>query len=200
MAIYDPHKIGAWTTPVVDEADQPVRSAADLKIIFDANSNQIKLAYNALLDELSAHKAAYDAWKAGLENLLTPEQAASLAAAILVLQGQFAGLTPAGIGAEAAHLLFVDQTISTSGWATFTAAAGEETNIQNKGYTYRKSLALTGVTTAMTPLVKSALDKDDCGAQVHDAYIPYNGGIYIYAKSTPSAAWHMLTILVVQGV
>lgn len=113
MTAYDDYKIGAWTTPVANEADQPVRSAAEMKAIFDANSEQIKAKYNALADALSADKALYDAWKAGLENLLTPEQAASLAAAILVLQGQFAGLTPSEINAAK----------KSSGWASFTLLA-----------------------------------------------------------------------------
>lgn len=51
MAITD-KKIGSWTNPVVNEADQPQRTAAEMKAIFDANSNQIKAAFNAVVDEL----------------------------------------------------------------------------------------------------------------------------------------------------
>ncbi len=51
MAITD-KKIGSWTNPVVNEADQPQRTAAEMKAIFDANSNQIKAAFNAVIDEL----------------------------------------------------------------------------------------------------------------------------------------------------
>lgn len=51
MAITD-KKIGSWTNPVVNEADQPQRTAAEMKAIFDSNSNQIKTAFNAVVDEL----------------------------------------------------------------------------------------------------------------------------------------------------
>lgn len=51
MAITD-KKIGSWTNPVVNEADQPQRTAAEMKAIFDANSNQIKAAFNAVIDEI----------------------------------------------------------------------------------------------------------------------------------------------------
>lgn len=45
-------KIAAWTNPVSAEADRPERSAADMKAIFDSNSNQLKAALNSAIDEL----------------------------------------------------------------------------------------------------------------------------------------------------
>ncbi len=48
------NKINAWDTPIVAEADQPKRSAAEMKGIFDANSNQLKAALNAVIDALIA--------------------------------------------------------------------------------------------------------------------------------------------------
>ena len=57
MAITD-KKIGSWTNPVVNEADQPQRTAADMKAIFDSNSNQIKTAFNAVIDELAGDGGA----------------------------------------------------------------------------------------------------------------------------------------------
>lgn len=53
MALED-HKIGEWTSPVSAEADRPKRSAAEMKAIFDSNSEDLKRALNALIDELSA--------------------------------------------------------------------------------------------------------------------------------------------------
>ena len=52
MAITD-QKIGAWTSPVVNEADQPQRTAAEMKAVFDSNSNQLRTGFNALIDELA---------------------------------------------------------------------------------------------------------------------------------------------------
>lgn len=51
MAIQD-NKITTWTNPIVNEADRPQRSAADMKAIFDSNSNQLKKALNGLIDAL----------------------------------------------------------------------------------------------------------------------------------------------------
>lgn len=52
MAIKD-RKITAWTSPVSNEADQPKRTAAEMKAVFDANSNQLKDAFNNVIDDLS---------------------------------------------------------------------------------------------------------------------------------------------------
>ena len=52
MAIQD-NKITTWTNPVVNEADRPQRSAAEMKSVFDSNSNQLKAALNGLIDALA---------------------------------------------------------------------------------------------------------------------------------------------------
>ena len=56
MALTD-NKITTWTNPIVNEADRPQRSAADMKAIFDSNSNQLKTALNNLIDALTASGA-----------------------------------------------------------------------------------------------------------------------------------------------
>lgn len=56
MALID-NKITTWTNPIVNEADRPQRSAADMKAIFDSNSNQLKTALNNLIDALTASGA-----------------------------------------------------------------------------------------------------------------------------------------------
>lgn len=45
-------KIGEWSNPIVNEADRPNRSAADMKAIFDSNANELKDALNGLIDDL----------------------------------------------------------------------------------------------------------------------------------------------------
>lgn len=57
MAITD-NKIITWTSPIVNEADRPQRSAADMKAVFDSNSNQLKTALNNLIDALAAGGAS----------------------------------------------------------------------------------------------------------------------------------------------
>jgi hypothetical protein len=103
-------------------------------------------------------------------------------------------LTAADIGAEKERLSFVDQSVSTSGWATYTEAAGEETKIKNKGYTYRKSLALTGVLATMNAFIMPSEDRADCGTLICNTVITYDGGIQIYAKATPTAAFVLLRV------
>lgn len=50
-------KIGEWKNPIVNEADRPNRSAADMKAIFDSNTNELKDALNGLIDDLTAGSA-----------------------------------------------------------------------------------------------------------------------------------------------
>lgn len=51
-------KITAWTNPITAEADRPQRSAEEMKAIFDSNSNQLKEAFNSLIDQLTAADGA----------------------------------------------------------------------------------------------------------------------------------------------
>lgn len=45
-------KIGEWRNPIVDELDKPVRSASEMKAIFDSNSNELKEALNGTIDDI----------------------------------------------------------------------------------------------------------------------------------------------------
>lgn len=104
------------------------------------------------------------------------------------------GSSDALTGYEKERLSFADQTVTTSGWATYSEAAGEETKIKNKNYIYRKSLALDGVLSTMSAYIMPSEDKADCGALICPRVITYDGGIYIYAKSVPTAAFVLLRI------
>ncbi len=53
MSLTD-NKISTWTSPIVGEADQPSRTASEMKAVFDANSNELKTALNNLIDALVA--------------------------------------------------------------------------------------------------------------------------------------------------
>jgi hypothetical protein len=108
--------------------------------------------------------------------------------------GEVDALAPEDIGAEKERLPFTDQSVSTSGWATYTASGTEETKIQNKGYVYKKSLALSGVAADMRAFIISSEDKDDCGTTICNTVITYDGGINLYAKSTPTAAFTLLSV------
>ena len=84
MAITD-KKIGSWTNPVVNEADQPQRTAAEMKAIFDANSNQIKAAFNAVIDELVGTGGAGNVGNGALGEIPAGTVAAQLAALLNML-------------------------------------------------------------------------------------------------------------------
>lgn len=52
MAFSD-YRILEWTNPIVNEADRPKRSAAEMKAVFDSNTNQIREALNGLIGALT---------------------------------------------------------------------------------------------------------------------------------------------------
>ena len=79
MAITD-KKIGSWTNPVVNEADQPQRTAAEMKAIFDSNSNQIKTAFNAVVDELVGEGGAGNVGNGAIGSIPSGTVASQLAA------------------------------------------------------------------------------------------------------------------------
>lgn len=62
-------KIAAWTHPVSAESDRPARTAAEMKAIFDSNSNQLKEAFNGLVDDLSSPEAAKSIGSAAIERI-----------------------------------------------------------------------------------------------------------------------------------
>lgn len=103
---------GAWTNPIVNEADRPKRSASAMKAVFDANSNDLKGTLNGLMDDLEAETGASSIGTAGgtlqaaLDNLAAEDT--SLAADIT-----------AGVAEAKAY---TDQAVFDSGAADMRAA------------------------------------------------------------------------------
>ena len=95
---------------------------------------------------------------------------------------------------EPIALRFTNVSVSTSGWATYTASGTEETAVQSAGYTYKKSVALTGVTATMKVDVDPSVSIDSCGTTIWRENQAYSGGIYVYAKATPTSAFTFLTV------
>jgi len=52
------NKVIQWVNPVVNQPDRPNISAQELKSTFDANSNQLKDAFNGLIDDLQAESGS----------------------------------------------------------------------------------------------------------------------------------------------
>jgi len=103
-------------------------------------------------------------------------------------------IAPSDIGAESVRLTFTDQSVTTSGWATYTASGTEETAVQTAGYIYRKSLPLTGILATMFIRATLSINADSCGTTLWRNVLPYDGGIKIYAKGTPSSAFTILMV------
>ena len=88
-------------------------------------------------------------------------------------------------------LRFQNVSVATSAW---TANTGVGSSVK-AGYAYRGTVACTGVTAAMLPEVIFSAEDAVSGnfAPVSDAYA---GGVYIYAKTKPTAAVTIPTIVV----
>lgn len=89
-----------------------------------------------------------------------------------------------------APLRFTDTNVTTSDWnsdATYT------------DYPYRKAVALTGATATMIPDVVLA-PAEATGGNIAPVAVSYAGGIYLYAKAIPDAAFTIPTITLWQGV
>jgi len=93
-------------------------------------------------------------------------------------------LNAVDVDAEPTRLKFVDTPVTTDAW---TADATYD------GYSVRKAVTLAGVTAAMMPDVVFAPAEAGCGnfAQVAASYA---GGVYLYAKDTPSATFTIPSI------
>lgn len=87
-------------------------------------------------------------------------------------------------------LRFFDITVSTSSW---------NSDATYPDYPRRKSVALTGVTSAMVPDVVLA-PADATGGNIAPVAVAYNGGIYLYAKETPTASITIPTITIWRAV
>lgn len=196
MAAYDAYLITALNDMIAELEDVPTLDATALKEWFDKSPTQLKNAINALIAKLGTDKDDFDAWKADLEALnLDAGAAAALSAAVVALQSAQATAETNIADRELKTLTFENQTVATTGWATYTASGDEETALYADGYTYRKSLALSGVLATMRILgcaMSSSTFK--CGTAIWGNALPYDGGIKLYAKGTPTSAFTILSI------
>ena len=118
---------------------------------------------------------------------------AQFTAYLTAIQDELSALE-AGTAVELKHLEFHDISVPASGWAKYTASGTEETALYAEGYEYRKAVALSGVTAAMTPDVTPGISVDNCGASIWRAAQAYTGGIYLYADAVPDAAFTLTTV------
>ena len=88
-----------------------------------------------------------------------------------------AAVTRAKLASSAKTLNFASKTIATSAWAS---------NTTYSGYAYRASVACSGVTANHFPVVVFS-PADALGGNFAPVVQSYAGGVYIYAKSKPTA-------------
>ena len=97
--------------------------------------------------------------------------------------------------AEPRTLRLYNQSVTTSGWATYTASGTVETAIKTAGYTYKKTLTISGIFATMTLQAHAAPDKALCGAGIHETMILADGSVSIYATNTPTSAFTILSMI-----
>lgn len=94
-------------------------------------------------------------------------------------------VTRAKLGADAKPLAFTNKTIATSAWAS---------NSTYSGFGFRASVACSGVTANFCPFVIFS-PTDAQSGKFAPVAVSYNGGVYIYASSKPTATVTIPTIL-----
>lgn len=90
-----------------------------------------------------------------------------------------------------APLLFTGKTVAVSAWASNSTYSGQ-------GYNWRASVALDGVTTSHRPDVAFGA-ADAVGGNFAPVADSYNGGVYIYCKTKPTATMTIPSIVCVKG-
>ena len=136
---------GAWTTPIVNEADRPKRPASAMKAVFDSNSNDLKGTLNGLMDDLEAATGAASIGTTGgtlqtaLDNLAAEDT--SLAADIA-----------AGVAEAKAY---TDQAVYESGAADMRAAVYDPQGKKADVFQYADTKAAEAVATAVSQAPKA---------------------------------------------
>lgn len=195
MGAYDSYLISMLNDMIAELPDVPTLAATDLKDVFDKSSIQIKDAFNSFVVKVGADKDAFDAWKADLQALnMDAGAAAALSTVLLNHHGRHSTgggdqITPGDIGAAPAVLSFSNVTVSTTGWATYTASGAEETGVQALGYVYKKNVALSGVTADMKVDVDPHYDYNGSGSNLWRRSVAYAGGVTLYADVAPTSAF-----------
>lgn len=91
---------------------------------------------------------------------------------------------------DAPILTFGAQSVATSAWTADTTY---------EGYGFRAAVALSGVTADYVPSVTFGV-ADATGGNLAPVADTYAGGVYVYAKETPSAAVSVLSVMCAKGV
>lgn len=168
MAITD-KKIGSWTNPVVNEADQPQRTAAEMKAIFDSNSNQIKTAFNAVVDELVGEGGAGNVGNGAIGSIPSGTVASQLAALLSKFNDYPGSSNIKGIRLDSDGKIEV--TLDGNTWQSTASSGHVIEDAQGNAVTQRSRLRfMSGTvkdedgTTVITALKGDKGDKGDTGA------------------------------------
>ena len=92
---------------------------------------------------------------------------------------------------DSKSLIFLNTPVLSSDWVSNTAYSA-------LGYNWRASVALDGVTTSHRPDVAFGV-ADAVGGNFAPVADSYNGGVYIYCKTKPTATVTIPSIVCVKG-
>lgn len=97
--------------------------------------------------------------------------------------------SPDDINAEPVRVPYNDIAVGTTGWATYTAAAGEETDIQNLLFVYKKTITVTGLQANSDVSLKLHSNYGLCGARLHHRIGVAANEVALYMDAIPTAAY-----------
>lgn len=151
----------------------------------DLDVSADEIAYDNLSSQLSAETV-----QAAIDELKTEKQEK-----IVGEQGKIVGFDSSGNAVPqdppSGALSFGPQNVEVSSWAT-------DTTYSDAGYGFRASVTLSGVTENHIPNVTFSL-ADSISNNFAPVAESYNGGIYIYAKETPSATMQIASIFCIEN-
>lgn len=163
-------KITAWTNPVVNEADQPQRTAADMKAIFDSNSNQLKDAFNAVIDELNGSGGAINIGNGAVGTIPSGTVASQLSAIFAKFSEYLGSPDIKGIRLDADGAIEV--TLNGVEWVNTASSGHVIEDSEGNAVAQRTRLRFMSGTvtdedgvTVVTALKGDKGDKGDTGAQ-----------------------------------
>ena len=109
------------------------------------------------------------------------------------IQNELAGIV-GGTGFDPAPVRFENVSVVPGYFSTFSATDNEESKLIEKGYEYRASVPVSGVTETMFPyLTFSLFDLEESGVGIANQFRCYNGGVYIYSDGVPESGITILT-------
>lgn len=119
---------------------------------------------------------------------------AQMQALLSNIQNELAGIV-GGTGFDPAPIRVENVTINANSFVGYAPGNSEETKLYAMGYIYRAMVSVENVLASMYPYVTLSLaDVDASGAGIANQFATFDGGVFFYADSMPTANITALTI------